>query len=59
VLLGRELELDVVAEGVETAEQLERLKEWGCPEVQGYLFARPMAPEELVRFLAAREAAAH
>jgi diguanylate cyclase (GGDEF)-like protein len=59
VLLGRELELDVVAEGVETSEQLERLKEWGCPEVQGFLFARPMSPEELVRFLAAREAAKH
>jgi EAL domain-containing protein (putative c-di-GMP-specific phosphodiesterase class I) len=59
VLLGRELKLDVVAEGVETTEQLERLKEWGCPEVQGFLFARPMSPEELVHFLAIREAAAH
>ena len=55
VLLGRELGLDVVAEGVETAEQLERLKQWGCPEVQGFLFARPMSPEELVRFLASRD----
>jgi EAL domain-containing protein (putative c-di-GMP-specific phosphodiesterase class I) len=54
VLLGRELGLEVCAEGVETAEQLERLKQWGCPEVQGYLFARPMGPEELVRFMAER-----
>jgi diguanylate cyclase (GGDEF)-like protein len=57
VLLGRELGLDVVAEGVETAEQAARLKEWGCPEAQGYLFARPMSPDDLVRFLATRDAA--
>jgi len=56
VLLGRELGLDVVAEGVETREQLARLKQWGCPEVQGFLFARPMPADDLARFLAEREA---
>ena len=34
--------LSVVAEGVETREQLERLREIGCDYVQGYYFARPM-----------------
>jgi EAL domain-containing protein (putative c-di-GMP-specific phosphodiesterase class I) len=36
------LELLVVAEGVETAEQLEFLKSKGCDLVQGYLTGRPM-----------------
>jgi EAL domain-containing protein (putative c-di-GMP-specific phosphodiesterase class I) len=51
VLLGQGLGLQVVAEGVETAEQLAILKLWGCEEAQGYLFARPMPPEELDRVL--------
>jgi diguanylate cyclase (GGDEF)-like protein len=56
ILLGRELGLDVVAEGVETTAQLERLKQWGCAEAQGFLFAKPMPAEELVRFLAEHDA---
>lgn len=45
--LARNLGLRSIAECVETPEQLERLRELGCDEVQGYLFARPAAPEEL------------
>jgi EAL domain-containing protein (putative c-di-GMP-specific phosphodiesterase class I) len=51
VLLGRGLGLEVVAEGVETPEQLAKLKEWGCGEVQGFLFAKPMLAEELGNYL--------
>lgn len=40
--LARWMKLSVVAEGVETKEQLERLREIGCDYVQGYFFARPM-----------------
>lgn len=40
--LARWMNLGVVAEGVETKEQLERLREIGCDYVQGYFFARPM-----------------
>ena len=40
--LARWMNLGVVAEGVETREQLERLREIGCDYVQGYFFARPM-----------------
>ena len=40
--LGHSLNLQVVAEGVETAEQLARLRDEGCDEVQGYYFGRPM-----------------
>lgn len=44
--LARELDIEVVVEGVETAEQLELLKGWGCRIVQGYYFAKPLpAPE--------------
>ena len=45
--LGRALSLTVTAEGVETREQLELLRQYGCDEAQGYLLNRPMPPEEL------------
>jgi diguanylate cyclase (GGDEF)-like protein len=45
VRLGRALGIDVVAEGVETAGQLERLTALGCDLVQGYLYARPLSAE--------------
>ncbi len=43
--------LDVVAEGIETAEQAELLKELGCPQGQGYHFARPVPPGQLTSLL--------
>jgi diguanylate cyclase (GGDEF)-like protein len=43
VSLGGELGLDVVAEGVETAQQLDALRAMGCPAVQGFLLDRPLA----------------
>jgi diguanylate cyclase (GGDEF)-like protein/PAS domain S-box-containing protein len=46
--LARNLGLRSVGEGVETREQLDRLRELGCDEGQGYLFARPAPPEQLV-----------
>jgi diguanylate cyclase (GGDEF)-like protein/PAS domain S-box-containing protein len=42
VSLGHSLNLDVIAEGVERAEQLEILLKEGCDEVQGYFFSRPL-----------------
>lgn len=47
VALGRALELHVVAEGVETIEQLTLLRKMQCHSGQGYLFGRPLPPEEL------------
>jgi EAL domain-containing protein (putative c-di-GMP-specific phosphodiesterase class I) len=41
-LMGMTLKMDVVAEGVETAEQLEFLRNSGCALVQGFFVARPM-----------------
>jgi diguanylate cyclase len=50
--LGRSLDLLVVAEGVETAEQRERLWAMGCPAGQGHLFGRPMTSETFLAALA-------
>lgn len=49
IALGHNLGLKVVAEGVETEEQLEFLRANGCDELQGYYFAEPVAAEELER----------
>ena len=40
--LARNLKLDVVAEGIEKRQQLELLRELGCPMGQGYLFSKPV-----------------
>jgi diguanylate cyclase (GGDEF)-like protein/PAS domain S-box-containing protein len=45
--IGRAADLGVVAEGVETEEQLELLRACGCRYVQGYLLGRPAPPEQL------------
>jgi diguanylate cyclase (GGDEF)-like protein len=45
--LGRSLEIETTAEGVETAEQLTLLRSAGCPLAQGYLFSRPAPLAEL------------
>ena len=55
VQLARTLGLHTVAEGVETEGQLDFLTECGCHVGQGYLFARPMAPEALASWLHQRQ----
>jgi diguanylate cyclase (GGDEF)-like protein/PAS domain S-box-containing protein len=52
--LGRNLGLEVVAEGVETIEHWERLRELGCNTAQGYFLSRPMPAEDLCEWLNAR-----
>jgi EAL domain-containing protein (putative c-di-GMP-specific phosphodiesterase class I) len=51
--LGQRLRLDMVAEGIEHSEQLARLQDLGCPHGQGFLFSRPVPPEQLSSSLAA------
>jgi EAL domain-containing protein (putative c-di-GMP-specific phosphodiesterase class I) len=50
--LGRRLGLEIVAEGVETKHELAMLKTLRCELAQGYLIARPMAPEAIAPWLA-------
>ena len=47
--LGHGLGIRVTAEGVETEEQFNELRRLGCDALQGYLFARPMEEDELMR----------
>jgi diguanylate cyclase (GGDEF)-like protein len=55
VSLAREMELKVVAEGVETEAQLAFLDGKGCDLIQGFLLGRPVAPDELARRVDAGE----
>ena len=48
--MARVLQVDVVAEGVETEAQLNLLHAMGCRLVQGYLFSRPLPPPEFEAF---------
>ena len=57
--LGRNLGLNVVAEGVETAEHLERVRAYGCDVAQGYFFSRPLPGDDLLRWLEALEPRAY
>jgi len=52
VTLARNLGIEVIAEGVETAEQLAVLRALRCGQVQGFYFSRPLAPEEVPALLA-------
>ncbi|WP_083394541.1 putative bifunctional diguanylate cyclase/phosphodiesterase [Planococcus donghaensis] len=51
VLIGHKLNMSVIAEGVETEEQLALLKELGCDEIQGYLFSKPLTTDHFSQLL--------
>jgi EAL domain-containing protein (putative c-di-GMP-specific phosphodiesterase class I) len=51
ISMGKSLHLRVVAEGVETQEQLAFLKDKQCPEGQGYYFGRPVPAADFARWL--------
>jgi EAL domain-containing protein (putative c-di-GMP-specific phosphodiesterase class I) len=51
IALARNLGMDLVAEGVETVEQLALLRSFDCPVVQGYYFSRPLPADSLEEFL--------
>jgi EAL domain-containing protein (putative c-di-GMP-specific phosphodiesterase class I) len=59
VQLGRSLNIQVVAEGVETQDELEALRALGCKLVQGYHLARPAPLSELMAWAASRALPAH
>jgi diguanylate cyclase (GGDEF)-like protein/PAS domain S-box-containing protein len=51
IALGHRLNLRVIAEGVETQEQLDFLRIRGCDEIQGYFYSRPLSPQDTARFI--------
>ena len=53
ITLGRGLGMDIVAEGVETEIEAVMMSNFGCTELQGYYFSRPMASDQMVDFLSA------
>ena len=55
VLMASKLKLGLVAEGVETKEQVELLKNIGCDQVQGYYYAKPMPEDEFFELLKKQE----
>ncbi|HEY1736961.1 MAG TPA: EAL domain-containing protein [Methylovirgula sp.] len=58
IMLGHSLNIAVLAEGVETEDQLARLRSEGCDEVQGYLFGRPMPAANFIEFMRGEHALA-
>lgn len=55
VLLAHNLNLTVIAEGVETDEQLQYLRKIGCNQAQGYYFSKPVSSEQATTLLKARQ----
>ena len=49
--IGKSLEIEIVAEGVETMRHARLLRDLGCDILQGYTFAMPMPGDELEQFL--------
>jgi diguanylate cyclase len=52
IAMARHLHIQVVAEGIEGWQQLEKLRQLGCTYAQGYLFARPAPAQDCLRYLA-------
>ena len=53
--LAHNLKLSVIAEGVETADQLDYLRRHGCDQMQGYYFSRPLAPSDFEKLIQSNE----
>ncbi len=51
IIMGTRLGYSVVAEGVENTQQLEMLRHWKCPVVQGYLFSKPVSTDQAHQML--------
>jgi len=54
IAMGHSLKLQVIAEGVETQEQLAFLQDRGCDDIQGYHLSKPLSEHDLASFIAAR-----
>ena len=52
VTMGLNLDLQVIAEGIETREELDLVRQLGCTHAQGYLYSRPVPAGECTTYLA-------
>lgn len=59
ILMAHNLGIGVVAEGVESAEQLEWLKRCGCEQIQGFFYSKPLTAEEFFAYIEAGPAPSH
>lgn len=55
IALANKLGMKTIAEGVETPIQVNALKSLGCKVAQGFLYARPLSPEEFIKFVRTKE----
>jgi len=53
VQIGKAMKMNLIAEGIETSEQLDYLKFLGCQFGQGYLFSKPLPSDEMTDLLSA------
>ena len=51
IQLSHYLKMDVIAEGVETTEQLQVLQEYNCNMMQGYLYSKPLPADQFAKLL--------
>jgi len=51
IAMAHNMKLEIVAEGVETVQQLEFLQAYGCDEIQGFLFSEPLPADAMARYL--------
>ncbi|RCX07709.1 putative bifunctional diguanylate cyclase/phosphodiesterase [Marinomonas foliarum] len=54
IAMAKSLNLKVIAEGVETRSQFDLLDGYGCQEVQGYLFSKPLCGEDFLRYMSSQ-----
>ena len=54
--IAKSLHLELIAEGVETAEQLDFLRTEGCRHIQGFYFSQPLTPEDALEYMKAHYA---
>jgi EAL domain-containing protein (putative c-di-GMP-specific phosphodiesterase class I) len=59
IAMAQNMNMNVIAEGVETVQQVRILQEKGCSEMQGFLFSRPIPPSDILTLLHSDVGATH